>query len=118
MKEYFENEVMKDIELETKNIQALRTSYPLVKNLCDQVVGAIRSCLADVKPTTEGEHPDHVKKILSVLSRVESEPSNMLMRISESQGFIRGIQKSMGLIEKSAKKKPVMKKKSMKSPRK
>ena len=101
MKEYFENKVMKDIETETQNIQILKTSYPLVKNLCSQVVGTIRSCLSDVKPTSEGEYPDHVKNILSILAQVEAEPSNMMMRISESQGFIRGVQKSMGLVEEA-----------------
>ena len=101
----FESIVIEEMTKEKRRAAAMKTAYPYVKNICEYVVSSIGDALREAPDREDGTTPRHVEKILTVLRAVQSEPTNILMQVSELDGFARGSERAINVLKETQKRK-------------
>ena len=92
MKDIFESEMNQIIQDEARSAEALQKAYPLIKNLCERVSSNLRAVISEIPVPDPENLPSYALKLRDLIAGVENEPVNMLLKISEIQGFLKGAQ--------------------------
>lgn len=101
MSKVFEEKVTDAAVEHKQKADALRVAYPYVKNVCEYVVSSVENCLREAPLREDNTVPRHVQAILEVLKSVRSEPTNMLMQIAESQGYIKASENAINALKEA-----------------
>jgi hypothetical protein len=83
------------IKNEASAVDALQKSYPLVKDLCSRISVGIRHVISESQLGESSSVPAHIQSLHNLLLGIENEPVNILLKISELQGFVRGVKESI-----------------------
>lgn len=100
MSDQFESSMNQLIQDQAKSVEDMQAAYPYIKNMCASVVSELYKILKDLEIENLQEAPEPVQRIKLLADGVANEPMNVLLRISESKGFIKAAQTSISFVKK------------------
>ena len=89
MKDKLKNLMSPVVELHTQEKDKLNIGYPIVRDLCDYVAKSIKANLPNI--SDDQEIPQWWKNLDNLATTIKDEPNKMRSRVSEINGFLRGI---------------------------
>jgi len=100
MSNQFENEMNQLIQDHVKSVEGLQVAYPHIKSLCSSIASELFKVLSEFQIEDFNDAPEPVKNLKRLAEGIVNEPTNVLLRISESRGFMRAAQTSVEMIKK------------------
>jgi hypothetical protein len=85
---------------EEQKIQKLQIAYPYVRSLCNAVVRDLNQINAYLASEAEPNIQVLAENLRKIADAVSNEPTNILVNVAESKGFIRCSQESIEKIQK------------------
>lgn len=95
MSDQFTSSMNQLIQEQAKSVESLQVAYPHIRSLCTTIASELYKILQDFQIENLEEAPDPIKNIKRLADGIANEPTNILLRISESRGFMRAAQTSV-----------------------